>query len=37
MLLNKKSIILSCDVSSLEDLSKLVKETCSVKGVAHTK
>ena len=29
----KKSIIPSCDVDSLEKLTKLVKATCSVKGV----
>lgn len=33
----KKSIIPSCDVDSLEKLSKLVKETCSVKGVGGYK
>ena len=33
----KKSIIPSCDVSSLEKLSKLVKATCSVKGVGAYK
>ncbi len=33
----KKSIIPSCDVSSMEKLSKLVKSTCSVKGVGAYK
>ncbi|MBI1934864.1 orotidine 5'-phosphate decarboxylase [Candidatus Woesearchaeota archaeon] len=33
----KKSIIPSCDVSSLEKLSKLVKETCSVRGIGAYK
>lgn len=33
----KKSIIPSCDVSSLEKLSRLVKSTCSVKGVGGYK
>ena len=33
----KKSIIPSCDVGSLENLSKLVKATCSVKGVGAYK
>ena len=33
----KKSIIPSCDVGSLEKLSKLVKATCSVKGVGAYK
>jgi len=33
----KKSIIPSCDVDSLEKLSKLVKATCSVKGVGAYK
>ena len=33
----KKSIIPSCDVDSLEKLSKLVKSTCSVKGVGAYK
>ncbi len=33
----KKSIIPSCDVDSLEKLNKLVKATCSVKGVGAYK
>lgn len=33
----KKSIIPSCDVNSLEKLSKLVKATCSVNGVGAYK
>jgi len=33
----KKSIIPSCDVGSLEKLSKLVRETCSVKGIGAYK
>ncbi|MBI2660122.1 orotidine 5'-phosphate decarboxylase [Candidatus Woesearchaeota archaeon] len=33
----KKSIIPSCDVGSLEKLDKLVKATCSVKGVGAYK
>lgn len=33
----KKSIIPSCDVDGLEKLSKLVKSTCSVKGVGAYK
>ncbi|MDP3765193.1 MAG: orotidine 5'-phosphate decarboxylase / HUMPS family protein [Nanoarchaeota archaeon] len=33
----KKSIIPSCDVDSLEKLSKLVKSTCSVKGIGAYK
>ena len=33
----KKSIIPSCDVDSLEKLTKLVKATCSVKGVGAYK
>ncbi len=33
----KKSIILSCDVDSLGELGKLVKATCSVKGVGAYK
>ena len=33
----KKSVIPSCDVDSLEKLSKLVKATCSVKGVGAYK
>ena len=33
----KKSIIPSCDVPSLEKLSRLVKATCSVKGVGAYK
>jgi len=33
----KKSIIPSCDVGSLEKLGKLVKETCSIKGVGAYK
>ncbi len=33
----KKSIIPSCDVDSLEKLGKLVKSTCSVKGVGSYK
>ena len=33
----KKSIIPSCDVGSLEKLGKLVKATCSVKGVGAYK
>ena len=33
----KKSIIPSCDVGSLQKLSKLVKETCSVRGVGAYK
>ena len=33
----KKSIIPSCDVGSLEKLSRLVKATCSVKGVGAYK
>ena len=33
----KKSIIPSCDVDSLEKLDKLVKSTCSVKGVGAYK
>lgn len=33
----KKSIIPSCDVDSLEKLGKLVKATCSVKGVGAYK
>ena len=33
----KKSIIPSCDVSTLEQLSKLVKETCNVKGFSAYK
>ena len=33
----KKSIIPSCDVDSLEKLGKLVKSTCSVKGVGAYK
>lgn len=33
----KKSIIPSCDVDSLEKLSRLVKATCSVKGVGGYK
>ena len=33
----KKSIIPSCDVDSLEKLSKLVKATCSVKGTGAYK
>lgn len=33
----KKSIIPSCDVDSLEKLSKLVRSTCSVKGVGAYK
>ncbi len=33
----KKSIIPSCDVNSLEKLSKLVKATCPVKGVGAYK
>ncbi len=33
----KKSIIPSCDVNSLDKLSKLVKATCSVKGVGAYK
>ena len=33
----KKSVIPSCDVDSLEKLSKLVKETCSVKGIGGYK
>ena len=33
----KKSIIPSCDVDSLEKLSKLVKATCSVKGIGAYK
>lgn len=33
----KKTIIPSCDVDSLERLSKLVKATCSVKGVGAYK
>ena len=33
----KKSIIPSCDVDSLEKLGKLVKETCSVKGIGAYK
>ncbi len=32
-----RSIIPSCDVSSLEELKNLVKETCSVKGVGGYK
>jgi orotidine-5'-phosphate decarboxylase len=32
-----KSIIPACDVSSLEELKKLVKETCSVKGIGGYK
>ena len=33
----KKSIIPSCDVDSLEKLEKLVKSTCSVKGIGAYK
>ena len=33
----KKSIIPSCDVSDLEKLKKLVKETCSVEGIGAYK
>jgi len=33
----KKSIIPSCDVDSLEKLDKLVKSTCSVKGIGAYK
>ncbi|MBI2659496.1 orotidine 5'-phosphate decarboxylase [Candidatus Woesearchaeota archaeon] len=33
----KKSIIVACDVDSLEKLSKLVKSTCSVKGIGAYK
>src|SRR3989338_1018011 len=33
----KKSIIASCDVDSLEKLSKLVKATCSVRGIGAYK
>jgi len=33
----KKSIIPSCDINSVEKLAKLVKETCSVKGVGAYK
>lgn len=33
----KKSIIIACDVDSLEKLGKLVKATCSVKGVGAYK
>ncbi len=33
----KKSVIPSCDVDSLEKLSKLVKATCSVKGIGAYK
>ena len=33
----KKSIIPSCDVDSMEKLSKLVEATCSVKGVGAYK
>ena len=33
----KKSIIPSCDVDSLEKLDKLVKSTCSVKGIGSYK
>lgn len=33
----KKSIIPACDVDSLEKLQKLVKETCSVKGIGAYK
>ena len=33
----KKSIIVACDVGTLEKLSKLVKSTCSVKGVGAYK
>ncbi|MBI2559064.1 orotidine 5'-phosphate decarboxylase [Candidatus Woesearchaeota archaeon] len=33
----KKSVIPSCDVDSLEKLSKLVKSTCSVRGVGAYK
>ena len=37
IILMKKSIIPSCDFDSLEKLSKLVRETCSVKGVSAYK
>ena len=33
----KKSIIPSCDVDSLEKMNKLVRETCSVKGIGAYK
>ena len=33
----KKSIIPSCDVNSLQKLTKLVKSTCSVNGVGAYK
>ena len=33
----KKSIIIACDVDSLEKLGKLVKATCSVKGIGAYK
>ena len=33
----KKSIIPSCDVDSLEKLSKLIKSTCTVKGIGAYK
>lgn len=33
----KKTIIPSCDVDSLEKLNKLVRETCSVKGIGAYK
>ena len=33
----KKSIIPSCDVRTLEELRKLVSETCDVKGVGAYK
>ena len=33
----KKSIIPSCDVNSLEKLDKLVKSTCTVKGIGAYK
>ncbi len=33
----KKSIIPSCDIDSLENLTKLVKETCSIEGVGGYK
>src|SRR3989338_7696904 len=33
----KKSVIPSCDVDSLEKLSKLVKSTCSVDGIGAYK
>ena len=33
----KKSVIIACDVGSLEKLGKLVKSTCSVKGIGAYK